>query len=358
MHDQVVEAVKFIDLTWVNVTFLFIVGFIGGLVSGFIGSGGAFVLTPGMMSLGVPAAVAVASNMCHKFPKALVGAYKRYKYGQVDLKLGIVMAVSASVGVQIGIKIQEYILNKWGEAGSNLYVSVSFVVVLIVVGGYVFYDAMKVSKSGGEEQVPALAKWLQSINLPPMVHFKTANLRISLWFTIPVGLMTGLLAATIAVGGFVGVPGMIYVVGASGLISSASELVIAFIMGLGGSVKWAVHGMVDIRLTLIILAGSLLGVQLGAIGTTLVKENMIKVVMGTIMLIVAVSRGLAIPRYLAQLDIISMEGSRLTILDTVSFVTMCLALAIGAVIILGAMVKAKRAQYVPVGAEAYEAETH
>lgn len=354
MHDQAVEAVKFIELTWINVSFLFIVGFIGGLVSGFIGSGGAFVLTPGMMSLGVPAAVAVASNMCHKFPKALVGAYKRYKYGQVDLKLGIVMAVSATVGVQIGIKIQEYVLNKWGEAGSNLYVSVSFVVVLVVVGGYVFYDAWKISKSGVGDQVSEWARKLQSINLPPMIHFKTADLRISLWFTIPVGLLTGLLAATIAVGGFVGVPGMIYVVGASGLISSATELVIAFIMGFGGTVKWAIHGMVDIRLTLIILAGSLLGVQLGAIGTTYVKEHLIKVVMGTIMLIVAVSRALAIPRYLTQLDIMSASSSILSYLDVISFVTMCLALAIGAVIILGSMIKAKREQFAEEGLETYE----
>lgn len=342
MHDLAVEGIKFIDLTWMNVAFLFTVGFIGGLVSGFIGSGGAFVLTPGMMSLGVPAAVAVASNMCHKFPKALVGAYKRYKYGQVDVKLGVVMAVSASVGVQAGIKIQEFILEKWGEAGSNLYVSVSFVAVLVVVGGYVFYDAWKTSKSGGEEQIPSLARKLQAINLPPMIHFKTANLTISLWFTIPVGFATGLLAATIAVGGFVGVPGMIYVVGASGLISSASELVIAFIMGLGGSVKWAVHGMVDIRLTLIILAGSLLGVQLGAIGTTYVKENMIKVVMGTIMIIVAVSRALAVPKYLEQLGLISMAKSWIEILDIVSFVTMCIALGVGAVIILGSMWKTRR----------------
>ncbi|AFM23440.1 sulfite exporter TauE/SafE family protein [Desulfomonile tiedjei] len=355
MHDQAVEAVKFIDLTWMNVSFLFIVGFIGGLVSGFIGSGGAFVLTPGMMSLGVPAAVAVASNMCHKFPKALVGAYKRYKYGQVDLKLGLVMAASASVGVQIGIKIQEYILSRWGEAGSNLYVSLSFVLVLVVVGGYVFYDAWKISKSGAEDQISALARKLQKINLPPMIHFKTADLTISLWFTIPVGLLTGLLAATIAVGGFVGVPGMIYVVGATGLISSATELVIAFIMGLGGSVKWAIHGMVDIRLTLIILAGSLLGVQLGAIGTTLVKEHMIKVVMGTIMLIVALSRALAMPRYLTQLGFMSTDASMLSLLDTVSFITMCLALAVGAVIILGSMFKAKRAEYAAaIGAETYE----
>src|SRR5271157_1114955 len=175
MHDLALEGVKFIDLTWMNIGFLFIVGFIGGLVSGFIGSGGAFVLTPGMMSLGVPAAVAVASNMCHKFPKALVGAYKRYKYGQVDIKLGVVMAASATVGVQIGIKIQEYILAGWGEAGSNLYVSLSFVAVLVIVGAYVFYDARKTAKSGSDEVVASLARKLQKIRIPPMIHFKTAD---------------------------------------------------------------------------------------------------------------------------------------------------------------------------------------
>ena len=177
-----------------------------------------------------------------------------------------------------------------------------------------------------------------------MMHFKTANVRISMWFTIPIGFATGMLAATIAVGGFIGVPGMIYVMGASGLVASATELVIAFVMGFGGTIKWAMHGMVDIRLTLIILAGSLLGVQLGAIGTTYVKEHMIKVVMGTIMIIVAVSRALAVPQYLEELGLISMGPTTLSILSKASFIIMCLALAVGAFIILGAMWKAKRAE--------------
>src|SRR5512137_291751 len=140
MHDI---ATSFINLDAVTILYLFGVGFVGGLVSGFIGSGGAFVLTPGMMSLGVPGLMAVASNMCHKFPKALVGAYKRFRYGQVDIKLGLVMAASAGIGVQVGIKIQQMILAKWGPAGSNLYVSLSFVTVLVIVGGYVLYDAVK-----------------------------------------------------------------------------------------------------------------------------------------------------------------------------------------------------------------------
>ena len=70
------KLIQFIELNLLNISFLLILGFIGGLVSGFIGSGGAFVLTPGMMSLGVDGLVAIASNMCHKFPKAFVGAFK------------------------------------------------------------------------------------------------------------------------------------------------------------------------------------------------------------------------------------------------------------------------------------------
>ncbi|PKN08356.1 MAG: sulfite exporter TauE/SafE family protein [Deltaproteobacteria bacterium HGW-Deltaproteobacteria-8] len=341
--DVALDSLRFIDLSTSSIIFLFIVGFIGGLVSGFIGSGGAFVLTPGMMSLGVPGTVAVASNMCHKFPKALVGAIKRFRYGQVDIKLGLVMAVSAGVGVQFGIKLQRIILEKWGQSGSNLYVSLSFVAVLILVGGYVFYDAMTADKSGKPKPGVSLAQRLQKIELWPMMTFKTAGVRISMWFTIPVGLATGMLAATIAVGGFVGVPGMIYIIGCSGLVASATELVIAFVMGLGGTVNWAMHGMVDIRLTVIILAGSLLGVQLGAIGTTIVKESLIKFVMGSIMLIVAVSRGLAVPKYLAELGLMDVDPGTVSIMDKASFLIMCAALTFGALIILGSMYKARKA---------------
>lgn len=332
----------FIGLGLKSLAFILFVGFVGGLVSGFIGSGGAFVLTPGMMSLGVPAAVAVASNMCHKFPKAMVGAYKRFKYGQVDLKLGLIMGASATVGVQLGIRVQEFIFNRWGDAGSNLYVSLAFVFILVTVGGYVFYDAWKTAKRGGDGGTPKLAQMIQRIHIPPMITFKTANVRISLWFTIPVGFCTGLMAATIAVGGFVGVPGMMYVVGASSLVASATELVIAFVMGCGGSIKWALSGLIDIRLTLLILAASLFGVQLGALGTTYVKEHMIKVVMGTIMLIVAVSRGLAIPRYLNDLDLLSLNEGIIAFMSRASFIIMAFALLTGAVIILTSMIKGMR----------------
>lgn len=333
-------SVMFMDMTPTKICAFLLIGLIGGLLSGFIGSGGAFVLTPAMMSLGAPGAVAVASNMCHKFPKAMVGAYKRWKYGQADIKLGLVIAVTSIIGVQIGIKIQKFILNHWGNAGSNLYVSVVFVCVLVLVGAYVFLDAYKLAKGKSEPKTSKLALSLQQINLWPMMEFKVAKLRISAWVTIPVGLLTGMLAATIAVGGFIGVPGMIYVVGASALVASATELIVAFIMGAWGSIQWGLSGLIDIRMTLLILAGSLIGVQLGALGTTYVKDYMIKIVMASVMLIVAVSRGAKIPGYLADLNLIpALKESPTVILNSISFWALIAALAVAGIIISVAMIK-------------------
>jgi uncharacterized membrane protein YfcA len=349
MHDFAQTASNFINLDAVTLIYLFLVGFVGGLVSGFIGSGGAFVLTPGMMSLGVPGLVAVASNMCHKFPKALVGSLKRAKYGQVDVKLGIVLGISAEAGVLYGAHIQENIKKTFGDAGSNLYVSVAFVVILAVVGIFILKDAWKTYRSGTaheEEKVTKLALWVQSINIPgTMVYFKSLNARISILFTIPLGFATGMLAATIAVGGFIGVPAMIYVLGAPSLMASATELVIAFVMGLGGSFKYALHGMVDIRLAMIILGGSLFGIQLGAIGTTYVKPFMIKVVMGVIMVIVLFSRGLMVPVYLSQLGLIEVIAEdTVKMLKITSFAIMIFALALGAFIVLRAMWQGRKAE--------------
>lgn len=344
----------FIELTLVNVIFLFLVGFVGGLVSGFIGSGGAFVLTPAMMSMGVTAIMAVAANMCHKFPKALVGALKRHRYGQVDVKLGIVMGISAEAGVLYGAGVQEDIRAAFGAAGSNLYVSLVFVVVLAIVGGYVLRDAwlMYHSSEPDREGVTRLARWVQSVHIPgTMMYFKSIDARISVLFTIPLGFATGMLAATIAVGGFIGVPAMMYVLGVPGLVASATELVIAFIMGMGGSIKFAWSGLVDIRLAMIILAGSLFGIQLGAIGTTYVQPYMVKIVMGVIMLLALASRALMVPVYLAELGRIEpLSETTARVLGDVSFAMLILALTVGAGIVFAALIRGMRAHHAKLAA--------
>ena len=340
------DPIVFLELDAFTVAILFVVGFIGGMVSGFIGSGGAFVLTPAMMSLGVPAIVAVASNMAHKFPKALIGAMKRHKYGQVDVKLGIIMGIFAELGVFVGKNFMTSIREVYGPTGTNMYVSIVFIVTLGIIGTIVLRDAFRMKKAHtGEDhphKTPKLAQWVQSINIPgTMVGFKSiGNKKVSLLFVLPLGFATGMLAATIAVGGFIGVPAMIYVLGVPAIMATATELVVAFVMGTGGSLLYAWEGFVDIRLSMIILAGSLFGVQIGAIGTTYVKEHTVKFIMGMIMIIVLFSRFFKMPEYLSDLNMIEpVSQSTASILNTISFVTLGIALASGAIAILASLIK-------------------
>lgn len=341
------SALNFIDLAPANIAFLLFVGFVGGLVSGFIGSGGAFVLTPAMMTMGVPGIVAVASNICHKFPKALVGALKRHKFGHVDLKVGLVLGLSAEAGMLYGAGVQQDIRARLGDAGSNLYVSAAFVVVLAIVGSWVMVDAWRLHRSrdsGDDEDVTRLARWVHQVRwLGPRFYSQGAKAHIPWLVTLPIGFATGMLAATIAVGGFIGVPAMHYVLGLPSMMASATELVIAFVMGLGGTIKYAWSGNVDLRLAMIILAGSLFGIQLGAIGTTYVRPYMVKVVMGTIMMLVLLSRAIIIPVYLAQLAWIApVAPATEVLLRRFSFWIMLAALVTGAAIVLGALVSGMR----------------
>ena len=341
------EPLTFIQIDTASALQLFLVGLVGGMVSGFIGSGGAFVLTPAMMTLGVPGIVAVASNICHKFPKALVGAMKRHQYGQVDWKLGLIMGLFAELGIYAGKHLMTVIEREYGDVGTSLYVSLVFVVVLAIVGGFVLRDAWRLYRAerAGEDvhthRVTKLARRIQSIRIPgTMMYFKSLDASVSFIIIAPLGFATGMLAATIAVGGFIGVPAMIYLLGAPALMASATELVIAFVMGLGGTILYALDGAVDIRLAMIILAGSLFGIQIGAIGTTYVKDHAVKLVMGLIMVIVMFSRFFYIPGYLSQMGRVApLDPELLTTLKWLGDGTLVLALAVGGLAIIWALLR-------------------
>jgi len=353
------ELINFIEITPLTAILLILVGFVGGMVSGFIGSGGAFVLTPAMMTLGAPGIVAVASNICHKFPKALVGAVKRNKYGQVDVKLGLILGLFAEGGVLFGKHVMTDIKNAFGAVGTDLYVSAMFVVTLAIVGGFVLKDYRKLKAlddagDGSEQAAPItrLARWVQSVNIPgTMIYSKAAQARVSILFLVPIGFATGFLASAIAVGGFIGVPAMIYILGVPAIMASATELVIAFIMGLGGTIFYGLEGVVDIRLAMLILLGSLFGIQVGAIGTTYVKDYQVKFTMAVIMLTVLFSRFFYIPGYLAQLGVIApLEEATVKMLKWIGDGVLALALIVGAWTVLAALFKGiheHRRQHLP-----------
>ena len=315
MHE--LFTTNFIDLNLAVSLQVVLLGFIGGILSGFIGSGGAFFMTPGMMNLGVDGVIAVASNITHKFGKAMVGSRKHAAAGNVDKKLAAFMLGTAIVGIQIAVAINSYLFKGAGDghgaakgAGANLYISLVFAIILFAVAISMLRDVLKSRGNGEADGGPSMkiAEYLSRLNIPPVIKFEVADTKISLWVLMIVGIATGYLAGTIGVGGFIGVPAMIYVFGIPTAVATGTELFLALFMGAFGALSYAYQGFVDLRLTMLLYLGSLIGIHLGVYGVKVVKEKYIRVVTSLIILLCVFSRIIAIPVYLRQLKFISYDS--------------------------------------------------
>jgi hypothetical protein len=159
---------------------------------------------------------------------------------------------------------------------------------------------------------------------------------------IAVGLATGYLAGTIGVGGFIGVPSMIYVFGVPTAVATGTELYLAMFMGAFGALNYAFQGFVDIRLTILLYTGSLLGIFVGVYGTKVVKEVLIRVVTGTIILLCVLSRGIAVPMYLRKIGLLAIDPKWDVYFNTASKFLLFAAGTSGMLIILFHVIRAYR----------------
>ncbi len=336
----------FIHLNAFTAIQVIILGFIGGVLSGFIGSGGAFFMTPGMMNLGVQGVIAVGCNITHKFGKALVGSRKHGELGHVDKKLGIFMLITALIGIRIAVMISTSLFgisDTHGEQGAaaNLYISVVFVVILTGVAISVLADALRSRSKSSAGPSRKITDFLSRLRLFPMIYFPVADVKVSLWPLLIVGLLTGYLAGTIGVGGFIGVPAMIYVFGIPTAVAAGTELFMAMFMGAFGAVNYAMEGFVDIRLIVLLYLGSLLGIFIGTYGTKVVNEVIIRLVTGIIILLCVVSRAIAIPIYLSQLQIVDIaQPSSFPALNAISKYFLYVSGISGVLVILYNVVRA------------------
>ena len=155
-------ALKYIDINLAIALQVILLGFIVGTLSGFIGSGGAFFMTPGMMNLGVEGVVAVASNITHKFGKAMVGSRSHGAAGNVDKRLAAFLLATAIAGIQLAVWINVHLFKGSGDghgaagsAGANLYISMVFVLILSVLAVGVCYAGPR--RPHGEDQEVRLA---------------------------------------------------------------------------------------------------------------------------------------------------------------------------------------------------------
>lgn len=297
------------------------VGIVAGLITGCIGAGGGFVITPALMSLGVKGILAVGTDMFHIFAKAIMGTTIHKKLGNVHVGLAIAFLVGSGLGVTGGGIVNRELFN-YSPVLSNLVISAVYVIMLGFLGFYALYDYIKAAKGrtsanqgdahGGPVGLTNLAVKVQSINIPPMITFDQditpEGRKVSGVFVAICGSVVGFMAAILGVGGgFLTFPAFVYVLGVSSFTTVGTDILqIIFTAGYGSITQYAVYGYVFYSLAMGMLIGSLLGVQLGAITTKVVPGIKIRAFYAVAIIAGFVNRLFALPESLQQMDYITM----------------------------------------------------
>ena len=275
-------------------------GLVVGVLFGFFGMGGSFLVTPALLMLDYPATVAVGSGMAFVFGTAVIATLKHHDLGQVDYKLGLIMIIGTTLGIETG-RMTVYYLQSVGLAGG--IISVAYVLLLGGVGLMVTRDALN-SEGGGidheaadkdlsEYEIPDVAKKIQrTVRIPPMVSLR-GDVRVSLWVITTVAFLTGLLSGFLGVGGgFIRMPAMIYAIGVPVPVAVGTDLFEIVFSGGIGSYLYGQGGGVDLAIVAPLLFGSALGARIGSAATAVVDSDGIKIYFGGMLLAGAVAVGI------------------------------------------------------------------
>ena len=177
---------------------LIILGIGVGIIGGFFGMGGAWMVTPGLNILGFPMAFAIGTDIAHMAGKSLISTMRHGKFGNVDYKLGMIMLVGTVIGFEVGAQMIMW-LERIGRV--DMIVRWLYVLLLLLITWMVFSDIAKRRKKEREaaaagEELDALATGLEwhktfhKIKIPPMVHLHVAGIYCSAWLPIMVSFFT------------------------------------------------------------------------------------------------------------------------------------------------------------------------
>lgn len=294
------------------------VGVCAGLITGCIGAGGGFVITPALMSLGVKGILAVGTDMFHIFAKAIMGTTVHKKLGNVHVGLAIAFLVGSGVGVTVGGTLNRALFN-YNPVLSDFVISSIYVVMLGFLGFYSLADYLKARKSGGggdahggPSGLTPLAKKVQSIKIAPMITFDEditpGGRKVSGVFVAVCGSVVGLTASILGVGGgFLTFPMFVYGLGVSSFTTVGTDILqIIFTAGYGSIAQYAIYGYVFYTLAMGMLVGSLLGIQIGAITTKVVPGIQIRAFYAIAILAGFINRLFALPEKMAQMEYIKL----------------------------------------------------
>jgi hypothetical protein len=313
------------------------IGLGAGLITGCIGAGGGFIITPALMAAGVKGIMAVGTDVFHIFAKAIMGTTVHKKLGNVSIGLAVAFVAGSIIGATVGGFVNRTMYNI-DPALSDAFISVVYAVILCFLGTYAAYDFLKLRKKGvpvsahdGGEPVgkPAtttgLGMKLQAVKIPPMIKFDEdyvpGGRRISGLIMAIGGSIVGLLAAIMGVGGgFVTFPMFVYIFGISTMTTVGTDILqIIFTAGYASISQYAIYGYVFYTLAMGMLLGSLIGIQVGALTTKVVRGIDIRGFYAVTILAGFANRATVVPKKLGELGYIKISKGTANGIESVGF---------------------------------------
>lgn len=282
----------------VNALLMLGVGAAVGYLSGLFGVGGGFLLTPLLMVLGVPPAVAVSTGAAHICASSVSGALAQQRRNNVDARLGIVLTAGGAIGAVIGVGLVGT-LRAIGQF--ELFVSLCYVLLLGAIGSLMLIESAAALRRPVQRattvRAPRQHVWLQ--HLPLRMRFNRSKLYMSAIPAVIIGAFVGLLTAIMGVGGgFVLVPAMIYLLRIPTNVAVGTSLFqIMFVSAATALLHAAQNTTVDVVLAILLMVGGVIGAQLGVTAGEKFRAEQMRFLLAIIVLMVCarVAFDLAIP---------------------------------------------------------------
>ncbi|MEP7078457.1 MAG: sulfite exporter TauE/SafE family protein [Chthoniobacterales bacterium] len=269
--------------TDISPTYLVLTGFLIGIMGGFFGVGGSFIAGPALRAVGMDWNFAVGTDLAHIVGKSVVAAKRHRALGNVDLRLGLLMAFGTIGGAECGAQLIQ-MLKRTGNV--NSVVSYVSIVIYVSISTFMIWESwrtlrlQKRTKKSGDHGGPAAAKRdetsfqnvtlaIQNLQLKPMVALPTSGVAaISLWVILAVSFVGGLFSGFLGGGaGYIRMPMLVYVLGVPTHLAVGTDLFEIIISASYGTFSHAVKGNVDILVALVMNTGAAVGAQIGAIAT-------------------------------------------------------------------------------------------
>ena len=278
----------------VNALFIVALGLLVGVLSGMFGVGGGFLTTPLLIFYGIPPTVAVASATTQITGASVSGAMAHWRRGGVDFKMSAVMIVGGIFGSLAGAGLFR-VLQASGQI--DTVIGSLYVLLLGGIGGLMLKDSLVALGYVPEVKPdvrPRHNRWVAS--LPLRWRFYTSGLYVSPLAPIALGFVAGMLTMLLGIGGgFILVPAMIYLLGMSARVVIGTSLVMILAVSAAATFTHAVTTQsVDIVLAALLLLGGVIGAQYGAILTTRLKPDLLRLALGVIILLVALRMALGL----------------------------------------------------------------